>query len=71
MVCEKLAAVVMVIKMTAPGFEPGYIEMCFQKMTDCTTFAKQVVSEMIESSDNQMFINTSRCAVRRGLNPKE
>ena len=60
MVCEKAAIAILLIKMTAPGYEPGIVEACFERMSDCKIFERQVITKMIEASGNQINFKT-RC----------
>jgi hypothetical protein len=60
LVCEKAAIAILFIKMTAPGYEPGIIEACFERMSDCRIFERQVVHQMIEASGNKIAFQT-RC----------
>jgi hypothetical protein len=64
MVCEKAGIVILLIKMTAPGFETELVEMCFHKMEQCKIFEKQVVHQMIISSGNAIDFKT-RCDPKR------
>ncbi len=63
MICEKAGVVILLIKMTAPGFEPNYIEACFEEQHQCEIFETQVVRQMIISSGNKIGFKT-RCAPR-------
>jgi hypothetical protein len=48
MICEKTAAIFLLITMSSPGYEDGKVEMCFERWDQCIKFEEYVMRKIFQ-----------------------
>jgi hypothetical protein len=67
MICEKAAAVFLLLTMSAPSYEDGHVEMCFENFDDCRRFEQFFLKELKERASQQLNYRSTHCRSRRTL----
>lgn len=61
MICEKAQAVVLLLMLTSPGYEPTPVEACFMSEDDCKTFAEIIIRRFQEVTDGKVKSDEPDC----------
>ena len=62
MICEKATAIILSLVMSAPGYEDGKVDMCFEELAHCKKFEVAVIHKMMEVDEADIVKYwSSRC----------